>query len=387
VTLRLAARRLAQGDRVGSLGRTLGVAVALGAVAIPAAGQGAKLYVVNQSGASITVIDQGKLTVDTTLDLTKMGFTANAKPHHVTVEPDGSFWYVTLIGDGKVLKLDRRNRVVGQVSMETPGLIMLDPAHDSLYVGRSMTATNPPKSLGVIARKSFTLVDQQEIQIPRPHALVTSRNGRWIFAGSLGENRFAAVETATGRVTLNPLPGDVFRSLVQFTVSPNGHWMIAGGEQSNSVLVFDMSQTPPLLPVKEFAVPAQTPGVGSKPWDPAFSPDGKFAYFSLFADSAVAEIDVATWTMKRRLAQGLANPYDVIVSHDGTRLFVVNQNLATPLKPGESAHASMPGMAGMPDAPKPGPGWLSVIDIRSGKVIKTLPLGMSPSGMGAAGAR
>ncbi len=151
------------------------------AAAAPAAAQGPKLYVTNQGGASVTVIDQEKLTVDTTLDLTKMGFTANAKPHHVTVEPDGSFWYLTLIGDGKVVKLDRANQVVGQVSMVTPGLIMLDPKHDSLYVGRSMTATNPPKSVGVITRKDFKLVDEQEIQIPRPHALVMSRkDGKWV---------------------------------------------------------------------------------------------------------------------------------------------------------------------------------------------------------------
>lgn len=363
--------------------------VALVVAASPAAAQGAKLYITNQGGASITVIDQEKLTVDTTLDLTKMGFTANAKPHHVTVEPDGSFWYVTLIGDGKVLKLDRGNHLIGQVSMVTPGLIMLDPKHDSLYVGRSMTATNPPKSLGVITRKDFKLVDEQEIQIPRPHALVTTRDGKWVFAGSLGENRFAAVETATGHVTLSALPGDVFRSLVQFTVSPDGKWMVAGGEQSNTIMVFDLTKPPPFVPVKEFAVPAQTPGIGSKPWDPVFSRGGKLAYFSLFADSAVVEVDLTAGKVIRRLAQGLANPYDMILSRDGKDLFVVNQNLGTPIKPGESAHASMPGMANMPAAPvqKPANGWLSVIDVKSGKVVKTLPLGLSPSGMGAAGAR
>jgi DNA-binding beta-propeller fold protein YncE len=360
--------------------------VTLAAVASSAAAQGAKLYVTNQSGASITVIDQEKLTVDTTLDLTKMGFTANAKPHHVTVEPDGSFWYVTLIGDGKVVKFDRNNHVVAQVSMATPGLITLDPKHDSLYVSRSMTATNPPKSVGVITRKDFKLVDEQEVQVPRPHALVVSRDGKWVHVGSLGENRFASVETATGHVTLNTLPGDTFRSLVQFTVSSDGRWMVVGGEQSNTVMIFDLTKPPPLVPAKEFSVPAETPGVGSKPWDPAFSRDGKFAYFSLFADSAVIEVDLAAAKVTRRLGQGLANPYDVILRHDGKYLFVVNQNLGTPSKPGESAHANMPGMANMP-APKPTNGWLSVIDVKSGKVVKTLPLGLSPSGMGAAGAR
>jgi len=336
-----------------------------------------KLYITNQSSASITVIDQNRLMVDTVIDLTKMGFSTNAKPHHVVVEKDGSFWYATLIGDGKVLKFDNSNRLVGQVSMETPGLLALDPVHDSLYVGRSMTAVNPPKSLAVIKRSAFTMVEEQEIQIPRPHALVTSRDGKWVHAASLAENRIASLDVSTGRVTLTTLPGNTTRSLVQFTLSPDGTRIIVGGELSNTVLIFDATKPPPFTPIAEFPV-------AGKPWDPVFSHDGKLAYFSLFADSAVAEVDLAAGKITRTIRGGLAQPYDMIMRADGKYLFVVNQN-TTPPKPGESAHASMPGMS-MPGAPS-NAGWLAVINIASGKVEKTLPLGVGPTGMGAAGAR
>jgi DNA-binding beta-propeller fold protein YncE len=351
------------------------------AVCACAAGQlgaqaGAKLYVTNQGGASITVIDQTRLAVDTVIDLTKLGFSPNAKPHHAIVEPDGSFWYATLIGDGKVLKFDRANRLIGQVSMETPGLLALDPIHDSLYVGRSMTAVNPPKSLGVIARRSFTLVDEQEIQIPRPHALVTTRDGKWVHAASLAENRIASVEVATGRVTLTTLPGAATRSLVQFTVSPDGRRLIVGGEISNTVLVFDLTRPPPFTLLAEFALPG-------KPWDPVFSPDGSRAWFSLFADSAVAEVDLTAGRVVRTVRGQLAQPYDMIMRHDGRYLFVVNQNLAGATKPGQSGHENMPGMGGGTS----GSGWLAVIDVATGKIDRTLPLGAGPTGMGAAGAR
>ena len=339
----------------------------------------AKLYITNQVSASITVVDQQRLAIDTVIDLTKLGFTANAKPHHAVVEPDGSFWYATLIGDGKVLKFDRANRLVGQVSMETPGLLALDPVHDSLYVGRSMTAVNPPKSLGVIQRSKFTLVDEQEIQIPRPHAIVATRDGKWVHTASLAENRIASLETATGRVTLTTLPGDATRSMVQFTLSPDGRWLIVGGEISNTVLVFDLqAKRPPLTPSAEFAV-------RGKPWDPVFSPDGKRAYFSLFADSAVAEVDLEAGKIVRTLRGGLSQPYDMIMRRDGKYLFVVNQNL-TPAKPGQSAHDNMPGMAGAPSG-SGSTGWLSVINVATGKVEKTLMLGSGPTGMGGPGAR
>ncbi|MEP6835522.1 MAG: hypothetical protein ABJB74_19200 [Gemmatimonas sp.] len=339
----------------------------------------AKLYITNQGGSSITVIDQNTLRVDTVIDLTKLGFTPNSKPHHAVVEKDGAFWYATLIGDGQVLKFDRNNKLLGKVPMETPGLLALDPVHDSLYVGRSMTAVNPPKSLGVIKRSSFTMVEEQELQIPRPHALVTTKDGNWVHVASLAENRFASLNLVSGQVTLTTLPG-VIRSMVQFTVSPDGTRLIVGGELSNTVMVFDITKAPPYVPIAEFAL-------HGKPWDPVFSKDGKRVYFSQFADSAVAEVDLKSGKILRSFSGHMAQPYDMIMRADGKYLFVVNQNLGMVVKPGASAHDNMPGMSGMPATKAPTTGWLSVINVSTGKVEKELPLGISPSGMGAAGAR
>jgi DNA-binding beta-propeller fold protein YncE len=337
---------------------------------------GEKLYITNQTGASITVVDQQRLVIDTVIDLTKLGFSPNAKPHHAAVERDGSFWYATLIGDGKVLKFNRANRLVAQVSMETPGLLALDPVHDSLYVGRSMTAVNPPKSLGVIKRSTFTIVEEQEIVVPRPHALVTTRDGKWVHTASLAENRIASLDVTTGRVSLTTLSGAT-RSMVQFTVSPDGSRLIVGGELSNTVIVFDLTKPPPFMPLAEFPV-------AGKPWDPVFSTDGKRAFFSLFGADAVAEIDLVSGKIVRTITDSLAQPYDMILRRDGKYLFVVNQNLGAP-KPGASAHDNMPGMSGAAGTMKHG--WLSIIDVPTGKVVKTLMLGSGPTGMGAAGAR
>jgi len=345
----------------------LGVGTAAGAQA------GDKLYVVNQAGATISVIDQQRLAVDTVLDLRTLGFTANAKPHHVAVENDGSFWYVSLIGDGRVLKFDRNNRLVGQVALETPGLLSLDPVHDSLYVGRSMTAVNPPKALGVIARRGFTLVDEHEIIIPRPHALAVSLDGAWVHTASLAENRIASIEVKTGRVRLTSIPG-VARSLVQFALSPDGRWMVAGGELSNSLLVFDLTQPPPFTPARE--VP-----LAGKPWEVRFSPDGRTVYVTLLAKNGVAELDAATWQVRRTMDQQFAQPYGMILRGDGRYAFVTNQN-AAPVEEGHSGHA-MHGMA----TPGAKDGWLTVLDLATGTVHARLPLGAGPTGAGAVRAR
>jgi DNA-binding beta-propeller fold protein YncE len=333
----------------------------------------AKVYVTSQSGAKVTVIDQRSLTVDTTIDLTAMGFSATAKPHHIAVEPDGSAWYLSLIGDGRVLKFDRGNRLIGQVQMETPGLITIDRAHDMLYVGRSMTAVNPPKALGAIKRSTFTMDEEQEVLVPRPHAIGATPDGNWVHTASLAENRIASVETATGRVTLSSVSGAT-RSMVQFAISPDGRSMVVGGELSNTLIIFDLTQPPPLVVAREFPI-------GGKPWHPVFSPDGSKVYVPLLTDNAVLEVDPSTGTVLRRFADGFAQPHGTAVSADGRYLFVSNRNAgggAAP-KPGQSGH-EMHDMEGH-DASD---GWLSVVDLRSGTVVKTLMLGASPAGVGVA---
>lgn len=356
-----------------SRARVVGFLLALLSIgAVRAADAQDMLYVVNQAGATISVIDQDRLVVDTVIDLRALGFNDNAKPHHVAVEDDGSFWYVSLIGAGRVLKFDRANVLVAQVEMETPGLLTLDPVHDSLYVGRSMTAVNPPKALGVITRSSFS-IEEQEIVVPRPHALAVTLDGAWVHTASLAENRIASVETSSGRVTLSSVAGTP-RSLVQFALSPDGRTMVSGGELSNTLLVFDLTQPPPLKPTHEVTVEG-------KPWEARFSPDGRTLYLTLLTRNAIAEIDVATWTVRRTIEGKFAQPYGMLIRGDGRYAFVSNQN-AGAVKEGESGHA-MHGMDGMSEKD----GWLTVLDLMTGTVKTTLMLGNGPTGMGAAHAR
>ncbi|MGH7446871.1 MAG: YncE family protein, partial [Longimicrobiales bacterium] len=56
---------------------------------------GELLYVCNQDDATVSIIDMATNRVIRTVDLQRLGFSATAKPHHVAVEPDGSYWYVT----------------------------------------------------------------------------------------------------------------------------------------------------------------------------------------------------------------------------------------------------------------------------------------------------
>ena len=167
----------------------------------------AQLYVPNQDDATVSVIDPVSRRLLRTVDLRRYGLGDNAKPHHVQVEPDGSAWYVTLIGAGKVLKLDRKDQVLGSAEMEVPGLIALHPTKDLMFVARSMSAVNPPPRMVVIRRSDMTVLDEVDLLFPRPHGIVVHPKGDVVYVASLGTNQIASVGVKEGEARLLDVPG------------------------------------------------------------------------------------------------------------------------------------------------------------------------------------
>ncbi|MEO8032761.1 MAG: hypothetical protein ABI765_18060, partial [Gemmatimonadota bacterium] len=176
------------------------------------------VYIANQAAAKVTVVDPAGDSVLTILDLQALGFSAHAKPHHIAVEPDGSYWYLTLVGDNLVVKFDRANRVVGRATMETPGLLALDSAGGNLFVTRSMSAVRAPSRIGVIKRTDMS-IEEVEVLVPRPHAVAVSPDGKYAYVGSLGTNQIAVYNVKQDQVDVITLPGDTNRVMVQFAVA------------------------------------------------------------------------------------------------------------------------------------------------------------------------
>ncbi|CAN5123372.1 YncE family protein [soil metagenome] len=339
-------------------------------------GDGPYLYVANQNGASVSIVDVDDRTVVGRVDLETLGFGSNPKPHDTAVEPDGSHWYVTLIGANRVLKFDRENRLVGQTEMEVPGLIVAHPTEDLLVVGRSMTAVNPPSSVALIRASDMTLMEEVEIVFPRPHALAIGKGGRWVYTASLAENRVAAIDLETGDVNLVEVPvsagpeaddssgahpaNHAPHTLVEFALSPDGRTMVAGGEVSGELLVFDL--TDPATPRV-----VETIDLGGSPWHPAYTPDGRFVFVPLHRADAVAVIDASAWEVVARIeGEGLAEPHGAATSPDGRWVFVSNNNTGG-------------GYVARGDLPEAGT--VVVIDAVTREIVEILEVGPNAAGI------
>lgn len=332
------------------------------AVAGSVAAQSPRLYVTNQDDATVSVIDLASHRVVETLDLQQMGFGPNAKPHHAQVEPDGSYWYLTLIGGNRVLKLDRTNRIVGAVELEVPGLMALDPTSDLLVVGHSMSAVNPPRRLAVIRRADMTLVEEYDVFFPRPHALVVDPRGRFAYTASLAENQLTSVSLDDGELQLVNVEGPPL-TLTQFAISPDGRWLVATAQTANRLLVFDLAT--PGRPVFARSVP-----LAGGPFEPGFTLDGRWVFVTNLDGNAVSVIDALSWEVAEVIRhEAFRQPHGIALSPDGRYVYVSNRFQAGGAHDHEGNKAT-------------GAGNLMAICIQTRKVDAVLEVGHYAAGIG-----
>lgn len=339
----------------------------------PAAAQGGdRVYVPNQPEATVSVIDTESRSVVQTVDLQELGFPPDAKPHDVVAAPDGSAWYVSLIGANTVVKFNADNEIVGRASFEVPGMLALPEDGGTLYVGRSMSAVNPPQSVGRIRTSEMTAegvtAERVEVLFPRPHALATDSEGEYLHTASLSVNRIAALESGSETPEIIPVDGPT-HTFVQFAVSPDGRRLVATGQTSGRLLVFDRTR-PDRLPL------LASIEVGTEPWHPVFTPDGRYVVFGNKADDTVTVVDTGGWEVAAVIEdEALSQPHGAVAGTDGRYVYVSSNNLDGAWKPEEWSDSETGGEASPP-------GNVAVIDLEARSVVDVIPVGRDPNGIG-----
>ena len=352
----------------------LPVLAALGIVAAleagrPSAQQPDLLYVCVQDDAKVAVVDMTARKVLRTIDFQTLGFPATAKPHYVVVESDGSYWYVSLIGANRVLKMDRQDKIAGQYEMETPGMLALSGTKQ-LVATRSMSAVNPPKRIAIIDRTAMK-GEEVEVLFARPHPMAATST--YAYTGSLGVNQIASISLADQKVNVAAVPnpdGGGTHSLVQFTVSRDAKRMLATGDVSGQLLMFDLSApgTPKATAMLQ---------VGKMAFDPVFSPDERFIWVPVKSTNEVVVVDALKWQEVARIKDAkLQQPQQIAFSSDGAWAFVTNNN--------KMDHMADPAMAGHAMPATDGMASLVVINAKTMKVDQAIPLGKNLTGMGKA---
>jgi YVTN family beta-propeller protein len=278
------------------------------------------LYVCNQESATVSIIDTDSNAVVRTVDLTEKGFSRTAKPHHVVVEPDGSAWYVSLIGADAIVKFNARNEVVGQVSFPAPGMLALHGPTDRLYAGHTMSIPDVPGTVAVVRPSDMTRTAVLSVPFERPHGMAVSPDGRYAYSSSLATNDMAAIDTERSQVA-SPvsLPEATRQRYVQFDLSADGQTAYVTGQVAGQVQVLSLAD--PTAPTLLDSV-----DVGAAPWHPQLSADGATLYVGSKATNTVYAVDTDTYETTVIEGDGLAQPHGTALSPDGQTLYVSNNN-------------------------------------------------------------
>jgi YVTN family beta-propeller protein len=364
-----------------------------------------RLYVCNQGEATVSVINMETNTVETVVDLTELGFSENASPHHAIAEPDGSAWYVSLISENTVLKFNANNELVSQGAMQAPGLLALHPNEDYLFAAHSMKAVNPPQRIGMMPRSDLSAIEQVDVFLDRPHAIAIPGSGDAVYVGSLATNQLMGLNPETQRGELTPLSGPT-HVMVQMAASPTSNTVVGTGQMTGQLLFFNREENGALSPDTSITV-------GAQPWHPVYSPDGRHIYVPNKQSNTISVVDAEARSVVETIEHAsLMQPHGSALSPDGRYLYVSNNHRQMSMTMSsargdteqgdaqgdpsmdhdemdhdEMDHDEMQEDAMQEDAtsgsvPSGNNGTISVIDTESFEVVDVIEVGEYPTGIG-----
>lgn len=257
--------------------RILWLGVALAVLAGPV--EASRLYVSNEDGESVTVLDTDNSTVIETIAIGK-------RPRGLKLNGDGSRLFVAVSGlpkcppsvpDEECAKLER--------DLKADGIAVVD------------TATH--KVVQVLHAGSD------------PEQFALSRDGKRLFVANEDAATLSVVDIASGAVVQRVPVG---REPEGVAVTPDGRWVLVTNESDNSVSIID---TGTLKIVKSVQV-------GKRPRDVAFTPDGRTAYVSGEFDASVYRMAVPQGEPVERVVElrKEARPMGILLDSGRKRLYV-----------------------------------------------------------------
>jgi len=334
-------------------------AVAMGALAAGSYAQtGGRLLVVEKTSQSLGIVDpaagkQVALVSEGKLPGKDTG-------HEAAASLDGKFAYVPIYGDSGVGKPGSDGRTMVVIDLSTQKIVKtldLGDAWAGAAVRPHCAVMGPPvaghpegvlyvtselkNAISAIDPRTLTFIGAIPTGQAESHMLAVSHDGKWGYTANVGPGTVSVLDlTPKGdgswhdpvaiipvaktiqRITVSPDDKEVFTSdqtkpeldVIETATrkvakripmesygygtaaTPDGHWLLVPMMDVNKIAVIDLKTD---AVVKNIDLAA-----GTHPQEALVRPDGKVAYVSCDHSGQVAEIDVASWSVKRMIDTG-----------------------------------------------------------------------------------
>jgi YVTN family beta-propeller protein len=333
----------------------------LGVAARDRAAASARLYVSDETGGQVIVIDADTGGVLGRIPVGK-------RPRGIRLSRDGRQLLVALSGspiagpgvdESTLPPPDRSADGIGIVDIATSALLRthrsgqdpeafdISPDGTRLYVSNEDAAEMSVLDLGTGAVTARVEVGEE------PEAVAARPDGRIVYVGCEADNEVVAVDTSTAKVVGRMEVGARPRGIV-FTA--DGAFAFVANENGGTVAVIDAARhvvtaTIPIPPIDGAPTAPRPMGV-------VLSADGGQLFVSLGRARSIAVIDARARAFARVIEGVGTRPWGIARSGDGRKLYTAN-----------------------------GPsGDVSVVDVASGTVERRIPTGGSPWGVVFVGA-
>lgn len=289
------------------------------------------IWVANEAGDSLSVIDASRNVVVTTI-------TGLTMPHNVQASPDGkSVWAV---GGSAAVVIDARGLQLHGVVPTGKQLahVVLSPDGRRSYI-----TSGGDDTVSVIDIPTMKAVATVGVG-SGPHGLRVSPDGRWVYLANLKGTSLSVIDTTTLRTVADI---EVGRSPAQVAFAPNGRFLYASLNGEDAVVKVDVAERRLVDKVE----------VGIGPIQTYVSPDGRYLLVAnqgspKHPSTTVSIIDTATFKVRQTVETG-KGAHGVVIDPSSRFAYITNFY-------GND---------------------VAVLDLRAKKIIAHIPVGSKPNGI------
>ena len=310
--------------------------------------QPAKVYVANEEGGSVFIIDLQDSLKNTSIDISESGKMFMA--HNVQVAPDGKSVWVTAVpmdsnGINQLVVIDPNTDKIKKRIQLGKDLHVAHVVLDNESKNAFVTAKDPSQVIQVDAT-TFKVVRKFDLGTGHsPHGLRYA-NGK-LYVANMDAKSMSVINIANGKITDIPLGGVA----VQTAVTQDMKFVFASLYDSKEVVRYDLQNGQ----IKRIPLPAGAQG----PIQLYATPDSRLLYVADQGElmerpvsNKVFVIDISDAKVINTITVG-NKAHGVVVSKDGKTVFVTNSIDNT----------------------------VSVIDVATQKVTRTVSVGKGPNGI------
>ncbi|MFT4604606.1 MAG: hypothetical protein ACI9W4_001339 [Rhodothermales bacterium] len=187
--------------------------------------------------ALIAILDTDRLAVARLIDLESLGFAASSRPTAVAAIPDGSGWFVSLPGEGIVLRFDSGHTLRGLAEIESAGA--LDASFDGAWLVSGRIAGRGQDQIETVETGDMRVFPTQST-FPDMQGVAIRPQGDIAYAASRSADQMALILVGKTQPTYVGMDGPR-HAVSSMVVTPDGSTLVAFGSQSGQGILFDLT--------------------------------------------------------------------------------------------------------------------------------------------------